>query len=306
MSTPFDFGEIYEQKFDAAGRYVGLVPSGKRLELDLARFPVTHARGKTRSGKTSMFLTPCTYEFCKTDGALFIFDLSPEPANLHHAARAAAPTKIYKYVCLEPDADSYLFPPFQALPATKRRNAVHLAQLLVTAFNADQGIINQYFSMQGCAALLDAAIAFAATSRDASAQALAEYLNEPEARKRWPHAEEIRMPVQFLAELDQLSSGDSERQILIDESIERGDLVYFYTSNLSGPLVARLVAGLGLFTVVHFARQRTNGGQKPTIRIIIDEFQSLLGRSLGALLTESCKYGIQYILANQSTSQLKD
>jgi hypothetical protein len=113
------------------------------------------------------------------------------------------------------------------------------------------------------------------------------------------------MPVQFLAELDQLSSGDPKLQILIDEAIEEGHIVYFYTSHLSGPLTARLAAGLGLYTVVHFARRRTNRGKKPNIRIITDEFQSLVGKSLSALLTESCKYGIRYILANQSTSQLQ-
>lgn len=306
MSAPFDFGQIYEQEFDASGHYLRLLPTGRQLVLDLDKFAVTHVRGKTRSGKTSLTLTPFIYHLAKDAGPVFIFDLSPEPANLHHAhAAARAAGKKFKFLCLEPNAKSYLFPPFQALSTAERRNAVHLAQLLVTAFNADHGIVNQYFSMQGCAALLDAAIDFSGTSCDPSAKALLEFLIEPESRKRYPHAEEIRMPVQFLAELDQLASGDSELEILIDKAIEEGHVIYFYTSNLSGPLTARLAAGLGLYTVVHFARQRTDSGNKPRIRIITDEFQSLVGKSLSALLTESCKYGIRYILANQSTSQLQ-
>jgi hypothetical protein len=228
MNTSFNFGEIYEQEFDTSGHYLRLAPTGKQLILDLDKFAVTHVRGKTRSGKTSLTLTPFMYELAKGEGPVFVFDLSPEPANLYHASRAAkAAGKRFKYVCLEPNAESCLFPPFQALPASERRNAVHLAQLLVTAFNADHGIVNQYFSMQGCAALLDAAIDFSQTCRDASAKALLEYLIEPESRKRYPHAEEIRMPVQFLAELDQLSSGPPAVQILIDEAIEEGHVVYF-------------------------------------------------------------------------------
>jgi TraM recognition site of TraD and TraG len=307
MSRPIDLGEIYEQEFDPhTGRFLRLVPTEKRFPLDLDQFTVSHVRGKTRSGKTSLALTPFLYELAKGPGSVFVFDLAPEPANLFHAARAAkAAGKEFKFICLEPGAESFLFPPFQALPATERRNAVHLAQLLLGAFHADHGIVNQFFSMQGCAALLDAAIDFAGSSKEASAKELTQYLNEPESRKRYPHAEEIRMPIQFLAEYDQLASGDPTRQVLLDECIERGDVVYFYTSNLSGPLTARLVAGLGLFSLIHFARERTNRGKKPDVRIMVDEFQSLIGRQLSSVATESAKYGLKYVLANQSTTQLK-
>ena len=308
MTTPFDFGQIWEQQFDpVTGRYIKLAPTGKRLVLDLSKFRVTHLRGKTRSGKTSTILIPWVYEFAKARGALFLFDLSPEPANLHHAMRAAkAGGKAFKHLCLEPGADSFYFPTFQAMNGLFPKNAVHLAQLLVTAYSADHGPEGQYFTFQGCMALLNGAKEFANSSQSPTPRALAKHLNEPESRKKFPHAQEMVMPLQIMAEYWQLADGPKEREIRIDESIRAGDVVYFYISNLSAPLVARLVSGLALATILHFARERTNSGAKPQIRIHIDEYQSLVSRQMATILAESLKYGVSgYCLSHQSTSQLR-
>jgi hypothetical protein len=308
MSRMFDFGKIWEQEFAKdTGRFVRLVPTGKRLVLDLDRFNVTHLRGRTRSGKTSLVLIPWSYLFAQGATAFFIFDLSPEPSNLHHATQAAKVAgKTLKFVCLESGIASYQMAPFQAARNVNAEEAVQLGQLLTVATGGDHGIEHQYFTLQGASAFADAIIHHANSGELPTARSVANYLNDPQTQKRYPHAAEMSMSLQLLAGYHHFSADDGSRQVLIDECIENHDVVYFYISNLSAPLITRLAAGLSLATILHFARGRTNRGKKPNIRIHVDEYQSLVSRQMAAILQESCKYGdpLTYCLSHQSSSQL--
>ena len=48
------------------------------------------------------------------------------------------------------------------------------------------------------------------------------------------------------------------------------------------------------------------GKPQKAIRLFVDEFQEIVGRSLAALLAQSRKFGVSLFLANQSTSQLEN
>lgn len=306
MPTLMMLGEIYEQEFDpSTGRYLRLVPTARNYFFNLDAFNVIHVRGRQRSGKTSRFLIPKWYAKFASPGAHFVIDLSPEPANLHHAARAArAAGKTFKYLCLEPGAATYHFVPFQVAETLEPENIVQFSQLLTTSFGLDRGT-EQYFTLQGCTAVMDAFAELRKMGRPATLPEVAEFLDSPVARKKFPHAAEMVMPLQILAQYPQLNANPG-REIRLIEAIQNEYVIYLYASNLSLPLTVRFIAGDFLASTIHYARELTNSGHKPTINIDIDEYQSMVSPQMAKLLFESLKYGIaSYTLSHQSTSQLR-
>jgi hypothetical protein len=115
------------------------------------------------------------------------------------------------------------------------------------------------------------------------------------------------MTIDFLLEYPQLDHADDpEDEIDMDQALEQSEVIYFFTPTLTEPVTARLVAGLGLYTLISSAMKRNKEGKpKRMARVLIDEFQELAGRSFAALLAQSRKFGLSLILANQSTSQLE-
>jgi hypothetical protein len=210
---------------------------------------------------------------------------------------------------LDPELESHFFPPFQAVPASER-NALRIAEMLVTALHMDHGLAygGAYYSQQNTAALLAVARKLTEDMTSATLDDVAEYLDDPQNRKLFKDADQVRMTFQFLREYPNLSDApDPNNEIDFARAIEESHVVYFFTPTLSEPMTARLVAGLGLYTAINAAMQRTKHGlPKRYIRIFIDEFQEIVGRNLGALLAQARKFSIQTLcLANQSTSQLE-
>ena len=298
-------GEIYEQEFDAStGRFLRLSPTGHNYFFNLDAFNVIHVRGRQRSGKTSRFLIPKRYKKFASPGAHFVIDLSPEPANLHHAARAArAAGKTFKYLCLEPGAATYHFVPFQVAETLEPENIVQFSQLLTTSFGLDRGT-EQYFTLQGCTAVMDAFSELRKMGRPATLTEVVEFLDSPAARKKFPHAAEMVMPLQILAQYPQLNANPG-REIRLREAIQNGYVVYVYASKLSLPLTVRFITGDFLASTIHYARELTNSGHKPMVSIDIDEYQSMVSPQMAAVLFESLKYITGYTLSHQSTSQLR-
>lgn len=292
------------------------VRSGKRFLVPRSLFGHMHVRGMTGSGKTSLTLIslirqlmrPYPQQGGEARDPIFVFDLAGD-ANLFWNVREQADTagRIFRFLTLDPDLDSYFFPPFQAVPVGES-NIIRISQLLISALHLEFGLAygGSYFSQQNLAALLQVARKLVRGGGNPSLEDVARYLDDPANRREFKDAQQVRMTFDFLLEYPQLQSvGDTEREIDIARAIEHSEVVYFLCPTLTEPITARLVAGLGLYTTVNAAVQRTKRGDPPRrVRIVVDEFQEIVGRSLAALLAQSRKFQVSLILANQSTSQL--
>jgi hypothetical protein len=115
------------------------------------------------------------------------------------------------------------------------------------------------------------------------------------------------MTFDFLLEYSVLRSiGNSDREIDIERAVDDSEVVYFFCPTMEEPLTAPLVAGLALYTLLAICIRRKRAGKAPRrVRIVIDEFQEIIGRSLSRILAQCRKFDIPtLVLANQSTSQL--
>jgi type IV secretory pathway VirB4 component len=295
-----------------------VVGSGVKLSVPRERLRHVHLRGMTGAGKTSLGIQPLIGQLLQPydrAGALqhdpiFVFDLGGDPSLFHNTRRLAAKAgRVFKFLTLDPDLESHYFPPFQAVPPGKR-NALRIAEMLVTALHMDNGLAygGSYYSQQNTAALLSVARKLTEQSTGATLEDVATFLDDPQNRKLFRDADQVRMTFDFLREYRQLADAPvTDQEIDFARAIEEAHVVYFFTPTLAEPMTARLVAGLGLFTAIQAAMQRTKRGRpKRAIRICIDEFQEIVGRNLAALLAQARKFGIaSLILANQSTSQLE-
>ncbi len=183
----------------------------------------------------------------------------------------------FRYLTLDNHLHSFFFPPFQAVDADV--NALTIAQLFIVAFSMDYGLVygGNYYSQMNLAALHRVARKVTSEIGNATLEDVARYLDDPASRLK--DAEQVRMTFEFLQQYDQLANGPSDaEEILIDRAIERGEVIYFYTPTLAEPTTARMVAGLGLFSVIAVAMRRKKLGKScPPIRILVDEFQEIVG-----------------------------
>ena len=100
-----------------------------------------------------------------------------------------------------------------------------------------------------------------------------------------------------------------------DRKASKGAVGYRYRKGAAGQRewslssvgTARQIAGLALYSLVNAAMERQRKGLplRHTF-VFVDEFQELAGPSFSRLLSQSAKYGITLICANQTTSQLKN
>jgi hypothetical protein len=297
---------------------LGTCTNGTPLFVSRDLFGHMHVQGMTGSGKTSLALLPLIKQFLEPyeengvvqRDAIVIFDLGGD-SNLFFNVRdmvSSSPAKpSFRFLCLDPSVDCHAFPPFQAVPP-QEQNALRLASMLVQAFQMDFGIVygGTYFTQQNLAALLR--VARTLKSQNASLRDVADYLDDPANRRLFRDADQVRLTFDFLLDLPQLTEvGNPDREIRFDRAIENAEVVYFFCPTLEEPTTARLVAGLGLYTLISVAMQRKKKGEPlRKVRVFVDEFSEIVSRSVGALLAQSRKFGISMFLANQSTSQLKN
>jgi hypothetical protein len=297
-----------------------VVSTGSPLLVSRQKLGNVHFRGMTGSGKSSMGAIPLIAQLMspyRLDGGpeerdpLFIFDLGGDQ-SLFHTSRTLAERaeRRFRHVTLDPDLHSDHFPPFQAIPPGER-NVLGMASFLVTAMHLDYGIVygGSYFTSQNVSSLLEVARRI---SREDGASAtlddVSAFLDSPRNRKLFKDADQVRMLFNFLKEYPQLSeSGHPEDDILFERALNESEVIYFFLPTLTEPQSARIVAGLALYTAVQAAMRRTKLGKpKRRAKIFIDEFQTIVGPSLGALLAQARKFGISFVLLNQSTSQLEN
>lgn len=320
-----DFGEIVEIKREARAHNkpfevlpTAFVPSGKKLLVPRSRLGHMHVRGMTGSGKTSLTLISLVRQLMRRyedDGQewrdpILIFDLGGD-ANLFWNVMEEADEhdRKFRFLTLDPDLDSSFFPPFQAIPAGET-NVIRISQLLISAFHLEYGLAygGSYFSQQNLAALLQVARKLVREGGSPTLDDVARYLDDPANRREFKDAQQVRMTFDFLLEYEQLQSvGDPEREIDIARALENSEVIYFFCPTLLEPMSARLIAGLGLFTAINAAVQRfKRGSSRRRVRVIVDEFQEIVGRSLSAIMAQARKFGIDSLVcANQSSSQLE-
>jgi hypothetical protein len=267
-----------------------------------------HVRGMSGVGKSSLTLIDLISQL--VGFPVFVIDLGGDQNLFHNAKRLADEArKKFRFLTLDPKLASINFPPFQTLTGLPL-HVTEISQRLIRAFNLDYGAAvygATYFASQALDAMLSIAKAVFSANPDATLEDVDRHLNRAENKKAFKDAESIRMNVRFCLQYPQLTAAkDPEGNLLVERAIEQAEVGYFFCPTLDDPIVAPLVGGMALSTIIHIASERAKLGRPRTpIYVVIDEFAEIVGRSLGVLLAQGRKYGLRFILANQSTSQLE-
>jgi len=298
------------------------------IPRDLLKNGHMHIRGRTRSGKSSLAITPLLaqlarpYDAYAPDGtlikdfkdAIFIFDLGGDLALFNLAKKLAGNDRMFRFLSLEEDDDWHYFDPLQAATDESDR-LIRIAILLQQAFSLDHGLVygGSYYSQRNLIALLNVARTVAQRVRRTKVRAdigeIASYLEQEKVKD----AEEIRMIFQFLLEYRQLQPPDplADNVINMRRALEDAEVIYFFCPTIGEAMTARQIAGLGLYTLINAAIERVRllspqkrGKPLPHAWVFVDEFQELAGRSYANLLAQASKFGLSLIMANQTTTQL--
>lgn len=291
-----------------------------------------HVRGRTRSGKTSLAIRPLIrqilQEYEGEDGymhqdPILVFDLGGDQALFHDVRhhtrqhRGKGEKDKFRFLSLQEDDDWDFFDPFQTLGSNQ--SIIRLCNMLVEAFHLDYGLIygGTYFTQQNLAALLAVARHLVANSETRpTLRDVQRYLDSKTGRK-YRDADQIKMTFQFLLEYPQLGRPDPIQDprpngtIDMERVLENGEVVYFFLPTLNEAMTSRQIAGLGLYSAIHAASNRSRQGKnvgrnRRHLWIIVDEFQELAGRSFAALLAQAAKFNISLVMANQTTTQLSN
>ncbi len=315
---------------DDGPRDYSLGEPGKPFAIprDLMKNGHIHVRGRTRSGKSSLAITPLLAQLARPyslfsptgtlirsdfQDAIFIFDLGGDLALFNFARRLAGPNR-FRFLSLERDDDWNFFDPLQAATSDPDR-LIRIAILLQQAFSLDHGLVygGSYYSQRNLTALLNVARTLAEqtlrTKTRTDIKEIARYLE----REKVKDAEEIRMIFSFLTEYRQLQPDDPQADNVINmrRALKDGEVVYFFCPTIGEAMTARQIAGLGLYTLINAAIERVHslrdderGTPLRHAWVFVDEFQELAGRSYASLLAQASKFGLSLIMANQTTTQL--
>jgi hypothetical protein len=315
---------------DEKGRGDGKKGDPVIVTRDLLKQGHMHVRGRTRSGKTSLMLSPLAlklmedYELFWTDtkgiehseverDAIFVFDLGGDLA-LFNAIRNKAKKlgRKFSYFSLNPKRSHY-FDPFQSVQADELR-VIRICNLLVEAMHLDYGLVygGAYYTQRNLAGLLrvaDRAVHARSAGRTTGLRDIAEYLDT----HREKDEDSIRMAFMFLLRYEQLMPAANDPNVIdLARAIAERHVVYFFTPTMGEASTARQIAGLGLYTTVNAAMQLAS--QRPLLDrerplphcwVFCDEFQEIAGRAFSALLAQASKFGLSLVLANQTTTQLE-
>ena len=297
---------------------------------DLLKQGHVHVRGRTRSGKTSLMLSPLAlrlmeeYELSWTDSlgqahreterdAMFVFDLGGDLA-LFNAVREKAKTlgREFSHFSLDP-LRSFYFDPFQSVKADELR-VIRICNLLVEAMHLDYGLVygGSYYTQRNLAGLLrvaDRAVQARRAGGTTGLRDIAEYLDA----HREKDEDSIRMAFMFLLRYEQLMPSPADPNVIdLARAIAERHVVYFFTPTMGEASTARQLAGLGLYSTVNAAMQLASLRPEPERErplphcwVLCDEFQEIAGRAFSALLAQASKFGLSLILANQTTTQLE-
>ncbi len=300
------------------------------ISRDLLKNGHMHVRGRTRSGKSSLAITPLLAQLARPyaayapDGrlittdfkdAIFVFDLGGDLALFNFAKQLAGDDRTFRFLSLEPDDEWHFFDPLQAATGGPTDRLIRIAILLQQAFSLDHGLVygGSYYSQRNLSALLNVAHTVTQKKRGTAAQTTIDDIAFHLQHQNVKDADEIRMIFQFLLEYEQLKPTDplAENVINMQRALDRAEVIYFFCPTIGEAMTARQIAGLGLYTLINAAMQRVQalkpeqrGMPLPHAWVFVDEFQELAGRSYASLLAQASKFGLSLIMANQTTAQL--
>lgn len=298
------------------------------ISRDLLKNGHMHIRGRTRSGKSSLAITPLLAQLARPyaayapDGtvindfkdAIFIFDLGGDLALFNFAKNLANQGRTFRFLSLEEDDAWHYFDPLQAATDESDR-LIRIAILLQQAFSLDHGLVygGSYYSQRNLIALLNVARAVADRIRRTKARTTIKEIADYLEKQRVKDADEIRMIFQFLLEYTQLQPQDplADNVINMGRALKNAEVIYFFCPTIGEAMTARQIAGLGLYTLINAAIERVRllsreqrGKPLSHAWVFVDEFQELAGRSYANLLAQASKFGLSLIMANQTTTQL--
>ena len=306
------------------------------VSRDLMKEGHVHVRGRTRSGKSALAITPLLqqlirpYSVANKDGtiiegfrdAIFVIDLGGDLALFNFAKKMADEkhhNRKFRFLSLESKEAWDYFDPFQAAGHEDDR-IIRIAILLQKAFSLDHGLAYaaSYFSSRNLSSLLEVARKLTSQHKEGRANLTLRDVSRHLEEANVKDADEIRMIFQFLTEYEQLEpfgpydTPNPQRKDLInlERSLEDGEVVYFFLPTLSESMTGRQIAGLALYTLISAAQRRVRkpqyqGGKPlPHAWVFVDEFQQLAGSSYADVLAQASKFGLSLIMANQTTTQL--
>jgi type IV secretory pathway TraG/TraD family ATPase VirD4 len=291
-----------------------------RLPRSLIQSGHTVIRGMTGSGKTSKIIIPAVQQLMQSyedetgelrRDAIVIIDLGGDQNAFHRTWEAAERMKRkFRFLSLEANDDTAYFPALQFL--AEAADPVFVATHLVNSFHLDFGLVYgaMYFAYQSLAALHNVAGALIEETQVPTLKDVARFLESSQNKRQFKDADQIRTIFQFLAEYPQLGfdpAGNSDNEILLTRAIEDAEVLYFFLPSLQHSMIARLVAGLALFSTVTSQIQRySQRAPRRHVYLSVDEFQEIVGTGLSRLLAQTRKYDITMLLAHQATSQLEN
>lgn len=291
-----------------------LIRLGTTDDKESFAFPLSllgnmHIRGMSGSGKTSLSLIPIVAQLIRFGYPVFVIDLGGDISMYHNVNEVASGLRASRLVALDPLIESQHFPPIQTLKGVPLIVS-EISQRLLRGFNLDFGAALHgptYYTAQALAATLSVGKQVFAENPGAGLQEVDHYLNLPGNKKAFKDADAIRMNVRFMLEYPVFSwHEDPEQNIIVERAIENREVCYFFCPSLDDPIVSPLAGGLALSTIIHIASARVKRGRpRIPVYVIVDEFAEIVGRSLASLLAQGRKYGLRFILANQSSSQLE-
>lgn len=279
-----------------------------------------HIRGRTGAGKTSRALLPLILQLIASDPRtggtpepIVVIDLGGDRALFHSIASAARHAdRVFRFFSLDPDDAWHYFDPFQAASYRSER-VIEMAEMLIEAFGLDNGPIygGQYFTAQNLRALLHVATQLVKQKADLgeiTIDDISKYLARND--RQIADAEQIRATFEFLKQYRQLkplATTPQDQVIDLHRAIQHGEVIYFFLPSMGKSVTVRPVAGLALFSLQQIAMRRPNQGL-PMRRtwVLIDEFQSLAGRSFENFLAQCRKFGLSLVLCHQTLSQLRN
>ena len=288
-----------------------------------------HLRGRTRSGKTSLAIAPMACQLMRqyetfddehgerqiaNRDAIFVFDLGGDLALFNTLREKAVQNgRRFRFISLDPRDDWDYFDPFQCVSSDNEIESddriIRICNLLVQAFHLDFGLVygGSYYAQRNLNALLRVARRLQSTNRTGQSLGLEDIAFWLE-RNAERDEEQIRMTFQFLLEYEQLKPPvDATNTIDMQRALDEGEIIYFLCPTMGEATTARQIAGLGLYTLLNAAMERSRLGKTPKHAwVFTDEFQELAGRSFAALLAQSSKFGISMVMANQTTTQLQN
>lgn len=299
------------------------------LDGDLL-FEHLHMLGATGIGKTALGLTTLVVQLIRRgDGSVVVVDCKGDPALLNTVRLEAQKAGLtFKHWTNQADHSTYVFNPHQQ-SSLDRLTLLEIVGLFIHSLNLHHGddYGRAWFSAVSRALLKSA---FESTrprvQRHGGPTLAAKFPRITSFRdlhetirllakdgEEFEAARHLCLIVEMLSEFEQLNMSSRhdphhpamQNAIHMPEVIREKQVIYFYLVGAIDQTSVSEVARLAMYSLLIAAKaHREQTGRTPKCYFIVDEAHLLIGQNLQNLLAQARSYGIAFILAHQSMSQL--